>query len=97
MEHVERQVFGGFPIADDPRDPREDDAVRLRVHRIQRTLIACCSVSYRGEDVPKPSIVICAESWRERAMLYSCAACEADTAACASDENQDQPYAHQDG
>jgi hypothetical protein len=40
LEHVEGQYFGGFPIADGPRNPREDDAVRLRVERMQRELIA---------------------------------------------------------
>ena len=50
VEHVERQFFGGFPIAEDPHDPREDDAVRLRVQRMQRELIAFGN----GLDEPDP-------------------------------------------
>src|SRR2546422_1306364 len=40
VEHIERQFFGGCAIVGDSHDQCENDSMRLRVERMQRSLVA---------------------------------------------------------
>jgi hypothetical protein len=53
VEHLECQFFGGFPIADEPDNPRENDVLRLRVEDMERELIAFGN----GLDEPDPRVL----------------------------------------
>ena len=52
VKHVERQLFGGFPVVGDPHDQGEHDSMRPFVQRMQRTLIA------RGDGLDEPDPVL---------------------------------------
>ncbi len=48
VKDIERQLFGGFPVAGDSHDQCEDEAMRSLVQRVQRELIA------RGDGLDEP-------------------------------------------
>src|SRR2546422_10276485 len=53
VEHIERQFFGGCAIVGDSHDQCENDSMRLRVERMQRSLVA----SGDGLDEPHPVLL----------------------------------------
>jgi len=52
VKHVQRQLFGGFPIVGDSHDQGEHDSMRAFIERVQRALIA------RGDGLNEPDPVL---------------------------------------
>jgi hypothetical protein len=53
VEHIECQLFSGFPIAGDPHDQGEHESLRLREERMQSKLVA----SGDGLDESDPDLL----------------------------------------
>ena len=52
VKHVQRQLFGGFPIVGDSHDQGEHDSLRAFIERVQRALIA------RGDGLNEPDPIL---------------------------------------